>query len=145
MKLSSLHAISPLEIILFIIFAIYLILSIPTPAALVPYINSNLGMSIIILVTIYMVLYVTPVLGILTIFVSYELLRRSTNGLSPLVPITPPSFFEQTPETRERPMKPKVEVSLEEEVISAMAPVQKGFVESSYRPTADKILGGSLV
>jgi hypothetical protein len=147
MKL-SLHAISPLEIILFVVFAFYLILSIPTPAGMIPYINSNLGMSIIILVTIYMVFYVTPVLGILTIFVAYELFRRSTNGLSPLVPIAPvPVLFERKKQEEIKQMNKPVEVSLEEEVIRTMAPIRKseGFVESAYRPTADKLLGGSLV
>lgn len=147
MKL-SLHAISPLEIILFVVFALYLILSIPTPAGMIPYINSNLGMSIIILVTIYMVFYVTPVLGILTIFVAYELFRRSTNGLSPLVPIASvPVLFERKKQEEIKQMNKPVEVSLEEEVIRTLAPIRKseGFVESAFRPTADKLLGGSLV
>jgi hypothetical protein len=144
MKLSSLHAISPLEIILFIVFAIYLIFSIPTPAGMVSYINSNLGMAIIILVTIYMVFYVTPLLGILTIFVSYELFRRSTNGLSPIVATTIPLLQPNRDKEMKKMNKPK-EVSLEEEVIQSMSPINKEFVESSYRPTADKLFGGSLV
>lgn len=150
MKLSSLHAISPLEIILFIVFALYLILSIPTPAGMVPYINSNLGMSIVILITIYMVFYVTPVLGILSIFVAYELFRRSTNGISHLVPIAHTLPTQPQKNVEMKNMNKPEEVSLEEEIIQIMAPVGKnmyseGFQESSFRPTADKVLGGSLV
>jgi hypothetical protein len=151
MKLPSLNSISPLEVVLFVIFLLYLIFPISTPPMITPYINSNIGMALVILITLYMLFYTTPILGILTVFVAYVLLYRSSSGevkqKVKMVKHTP----SQPRKDREMvKMNPPKEISLEEEVINEKAPIGKGstpdgFIESSFKPIHDTILGGSLV
>jgi hypothetical protein len=152
MKFPSLNSVSPLEIVLLIIFILYLIYPIPTPELIAPYVNSNLGMAFIIILTFYMVFYTTPILGVLTIVVAYELLRRSAN-------IT--QSKQKIPLLRHTPTQPKKdkvmaemngpkEVSLEEEIVQEKAPVGKGsilaeYTETNFKPVQEKILGASMV
>jgi len=84
-----------------------------------------------------MLFYTTPILGILTVFVAYVLLYRSSSG-------------EVKQKVKMVKMNPPKEISLEEEVINEKAPIGKGstpdgFIESSFKPVHDTILGGSLV
>lgn len=146
--LPSLNSISPLEVVLFLVFVLYLIFPIPTPYIVKPFINTNIGMATIIIMTIYMLLYTTPILGILTVFVAYELLRRSSAGgvnrTVSLVKYTP-SQPKKDQEMAE--MNPAKELSLEEEIINRNSPVGKGgfgdgYIESSFKPVHDKVLGG---
>ena len=150
-KLPSLNSISPLEVILFVFFILYLIFPISTPSMLRPYINTNIGMTGVILMTMYLLLYTTPILGILTVFVGYELLRRSStpqsNPTVSLVKYTPSQNKKNKEMAR---MNPQKELSLEEEFINHNAPVGiSGFpdeyLESSFKPVVDKVLGGSLI
>ncbi len=151
MKFPSLNSISPLEIVLFVIFLLYLIFPIPTPPVFMPYVNSNIGMVVVILLTLYMVFYTTPVLGILTIFVAYELLRRSSVDQ----PKRKIPFVRHTPNQPKKDkeivkMNPAKELSLEEQTINEMSPIGKGatpdgYVDSDFKPVNSKILGGSLL
>lgn len=151
MKLPSLNSVSPLEILLFCVFILYLIFPIQTPMALRPYINTNIGMALIIIVTFYMLFYTTPILGILTIFVAYVLMYRSssgdTKGSIAMVKHTP---SQPKKDKQMAHMNPPKEVSLEEEFINEKAPIGRGslpdgYVETTFKPVSDKILGGSLV
>ena len=151
MKYPSLNSVSPLEVVLFVILVLYLIFPIPTPSILKPFINTNIGMAMVIIMTLYLLLYTTPILGIVTVFVGYELLRRSSIGiLKPKV-----SFMKNTPSQHKKDrqmekMNPPKRMSLEEEIINQNAPVGKSafsdiFLESAFKPVNDKVLGGSLV
>ena len=71
-----------LEILLLIIFIFYLIFQVKTPNMLIDFVNSNLGMIIILIITVYLFLFTNPVLGVLSIFVVYELIRRSSISLA---------------------------------------------------------------
>ena len=149
LKFPSIHSISPLEIVLFAVFVLYLIFPVPTPSFLIQYINSNISIALIIILTFYMLFYTTPILAILTVFVAYELLRRSHNGLvSKGVTRHSPSQWKKDAEMRK--MNPPILKTLEEEVISTMAPVGKGSAlyvseTSSFKPTQDKIAGASMI
>ena len=150
LKFPSIHSISPLEVVLFAVFVLYLIFPVPTPPFLIRYINSNISIALIIIVTLYMLLYTTPILAILTVFVAYELLRRSTNGmLSKGVIHHSSSQWKKDAEMRE--MNPPEVTTLEEEVIRVMAPIGKGeshisFSDtSSFKPNQDKIAGATMI
>jgi len=97
-----------------------------------------------------MLFYTTPILGVLTIFVAYELLRRSSNGLSRAkVPIVRHTPSQPKKDMEMKKMNPTVEVTLEEEVINKMAPVGKSTVSekvvgSSYKPVNNKLEGASM-
>jgi len=150
LKFPSIHSVSPLEVVLFAVFVLYLIFPVPTPSFLMEYINNNVSIAMIIILTLYMLFYTTPVLAILTVFVAYELLRRSNNVMvtKGLLRHTP-SQWKKDAEMRE--MNPPLVTTLEEEVIRNMAPVGKS--ESalnvsntySFKPARDKIAGASMI
>lgn len=151
MKFPSINKVSPLEIVLFAVFVLYLIFPISTPAVLVPYVNTNISLAVIIILTMYMFFYTTPILGVLTIFVAYELLRRSSNGIMrskvPMVRHTP---SQPKKDIEMKKMNPPKTTSLEEEIISTMAPVGRSSVveehiQTGFKPIQDKIDGGSMI
>ena len=152
MKLPSMNKVSPLEVILFVIFLLYLIFPIPTPAFLIPIINTNISLGIIIILTLYMLFYTTSILGVLTVFVAYELLRRSSNGLVQNTPTAQHVPVQPKKDKEMKEMNPPKQVSLEESIVNQMAPIGKGlnkgdgaFVESSFKPVSDKLDWGSMV
>lgn len=151
MKFPSINSVSPLELVLFVVFLLYLIFPIPTPAFLIQYINTNLSIGLIIIITLYMLFYTTPILGVLSIFVAYELLRRSSNGLvRPKVPLVRHTPSQPRKDKEMKEFNPTVEVTLEEQVINSMAPVGKSpvlgeIIESTFKPVQDKIDGASMV
>ena len=150
MKLPSFDSISPLEMIVFIVFLLYLIFPVPTIASFIPYINSNIGICFLFLVTVYMVFYTTPILGILSIFVAYELIRRSSNGLSPKVPIINYTPMQPQKDSHMTQMNPTKETSLEEEIIDKMAPIGSSpisneYIETKFKPLQDKIENAAMI
>ena len=139
------------EKILFVVFAIYLIFQVATPYWLVPWINSSLGLVVVFLVVIYLFCYTTPVLGVLSIFVAYELLRRSA-----VMPLAKAHIESRAPSQKKKDVHleklnvPINHKSLEEEIVGDMAPVgvseSSTFEKSSFLPTVSKnAFAGSLV
>ena len=135
-----LNTTSPVELSLFVVFIIYLIFPVETPEFLGPSVDSPFGMIVMFCVTLYLFLYANPILGVLYIFVAYELLRRSAKvvGTSAYVQYTP------SQERRDKEiiaMNPPKSTTLEEAIVSQMAPVGRSdpttFVNSSYKPVAD--------
>ena len=149
MKFPSLNSISPLEVVLFVIFILYLVFPVPTPIGLKPLINTNIGMAMVIIMTLYLLLYTTPILGIVAVFAGYELLRRSSSGKQRVSFIkTTPSQYKKDKELTK--MNPPKQLSLEEEIINENAPVGRSafpdtYLESAFKPVNDKVLGGSLI
>lgn len=151
MKFPSINSVSPLEVVLFVVFLLYLIFPIPTPAFLIPYVNTNLGIAVIVILAIYMLLYTTPILGVLTLIVAYELLRRSSNGLvRPKVPLVRHTPSQPRKDKEMAQLNPIKEISLEEEVVNQMAPVGQSPVlgevlDTPFKPRQEKLEGVSAV
>ena len=152
MKIPSMNSMSPLEIILTVIFLVYIIYPVSTPQSIAPYVNSNLGMALIIIFTFYMVFYVNKVLGIMTIVVAYELLRRSSNVTqdNQKLPIITTTSSQRKKDAVMKQMNEPKEVSLEEEIIQKNVPVGKSapleqYTNSTFKPVQDKIAGASIV
>ena len=142
----DLKSISPLEILLFVLFVVYIVFSIPTPFFLIPLLDSPLGLAIVIITTLYLFLYTTPILGILSIFVAYEMLRRSSKvtGNTPIMKYTPTQVKK---DKYMKEMNPPIHVlTLEEEIVKEMAPLGKSdpstYIDTSYKPIADKLIDG---
>jgi hypothetical protein len=162
MKLmNSLNSITTLEIIIFIVFTFYLVLNIPTPPILIPFVDSPIGLGMVVILTLYLVLYTTPLLAILSILVAYEFLRRScaiktktgfnfrprSTEIHLNQPREEPNPYIPSEEQKEviiKEMNPEIKVTLEEEVIGDMAPVGKNdsstFTETSYQNLPDRYL-----
>ena len=146
-----LSSIPPLELVLMGLFVLYIVFPVSTPTWLIPYMNSSMGLALVLFLSMYLLLYTTPILGFLSIFVAYLLLHRSAALPSPTVSL--PSHGSAMTQTRKnaelKKLNPPQEKSLEEQVIDSMAPVGKGsplnYLESDYKPVSDKIEGGSLL
>ena len=104
------------------------------------------GKIIIFVIVIYMFLYKNPILAILSLFVAFDLMRRSSSSMfnSVMQTYIPSEYnkmgqftaFNQFPYT------------LEQEVVNKMAPiVQSGFVlnKASYHPMLDNLHDASYV
>ena len=135
---------SPLEIALFVLFVIYIVLPIETPNTIAPFIHSPLGLVGIFIITLYLFLYTNPILGILYIFVAFELIRRSTQvgnvGTTSYIQYSP---SQQRRDSDLKQMNPVMSASLEEDVVSKMAPLghsdPSAFVDSGFKPSQDSI------
>ena len=152
----------PAEILVLVIFILYLILPITTPSALSPYIESPLGLLALLSATLGLFVYSHPILGVLFIFVAYTLLRRSasvrntphyvryTKESSEKKSDAQKQVTEATPpheEPRTVDVKVREEVSLEEEVVQERAPIGRSdpvqFLQSSYKPVSTNVDGST--
>jgi hypothetical protein len=129
---------STLEIIVFILFLVYLLFPLKTPGYLSPAINHPLGLLTVIILTISIFIYSSPILGVLAIIVAYELLRRSC------VPkhVKHVRFDEPTQSKKDSDMKkmnPPSSTTLEESLVEKMSPMQKTqeYLVSSYKPVSE--------
>lgn len=149
MKLSDFtKALSPLEIAALVIFVIYIIFPFHTPAFLLGTVNTPIGLVVLLVVTLYLFFYTNPILGVVYIFVAYELIRRSSlvrRGSSDNYMIrSSPSEVQRAAEMSQ--MNPVRKVTLEEDVIAKMAPSQifhDNNIDSGFKPVAERVVGAS--
>ena len=134
---------SPLEVILFVVFVAYLVFQPSTPPVLSPFIDNLAGTIIVISIALYMFLYMHPILGVLGIFVAYELIRRTSTKTIAMVQYTP----EQPKKDLEmKRMNPPKEKTLEESMVDKMAPVGNGgTIVTDFAPISDDLYGASMV
>ena len=127
MKLSDFtQSLSPLETATLIVFVVYIIFPFKTPFFLAGIINTPIGLLVALVLTLYLFFYTNPILGVVFIFVAYELIRRSS-----LVKIAASDNYMIRSSTSEaertfemKKMNPSPSVTLEEDVIAKMAPAQ---------------------
>jgi hypothetical protein len=149
MKLSDFtKALSPLEIAALVIFVIYIIFPFKSPAFLSGTVNTPIGLVGILIVTLYLFFYTNPILGVVYIFVAYELIRRSSlvrRGSADNYMIrSSPSEVQRAAEMEQ--MNPVRSVTLEEDVISKMAPAQvfhDNTIDTGFKPVAERVVGAS--
>lgn len=140
---------SPLEIAALVIFIIYLVFPFETPSFLVGTVNTPIGLIIIFVITLYLFFYTNPVLGVIYIFVAYELLRRSSTqvGHDLIVNDTDTETKRTTEMVEMNPPNPITNTTLEEEVIQKMNPARGQFLAggntSSFKPVVERCLGAS--
>ena len=145
---NALKSFSNLEMILIISFVIYILAPIPTPSFLAGIVDSSLGMLTLFIVAIFLFFYINPILGVVFIFVAYEMLRRSAHvtGRSSIIQYTP---TQERKDVQMRAMNPSKIELLEEEVVNKMAPVGHSdisvYTTSTFKPVAEKVGSASLV
>jgi uncharacterized membrane protein len=66
------------ELILSILFILYLILGFKTPESIANLVDTVFGKCILFIVVIYLFLHCNPILAILSLFVAFDLIRRSS-------------------------------------------------------------------
>jgi len=163
MDLNLLRKISVPEMSLLIVFIIYVIFPISTPEILVPIVDSPLGYLSVFIITVGLFVYTSPLLGIIYIFVAYELIRRSSlhsvqnkpHSTQDVIPTRympthlPKPIPEQSAKEAEMArMNPERETTLEEEIVQLRAPIGKSdnvkYTESTFKPVATDVLGASM-
>jgi hypothetical protein len=128
------------ELVLIILFIIYLILGLKTPEPIANLVNSLVGMFVIFIVVIYLFMHANPILAVLSVFVAFDLIRRSSlaTGIDALQKFAPSeakkssqfTAFNQFPYT------------LEQEVVAKMAPIAKSgysISQASYKPVLENL------
>jgi hypothetical protein len=137
-----------IELVALVVFIIYIVFPFRTPSFLANSVNSPLGLLGVFLVSIYLFFYVNPVLGVVYIFVAYELLRRSAETIK-----SAPRIIQHSPTESKRKqemvkMNPSVEKTLEEEVVQSMTEQhgsQNSYeISSNFKPVSQKVTGASL-
>jgi len=123
-KNDSINKIMNGQTLLFILFVIYIIFNIPTPEPIATMIDSTFGYVVIIVLFAFMAVNLNPLVTLVGIFAIYLLFKRSSisTGTLAMTKFLPSeniktqhlSAFNQFP------------VTLEEEVVQRMAPLQPG-------------------
>lgn len=149
MKFDYLKSVSPLELVLFVVFVLYIVFPIDVPYLVASWMDSTLGMILLFCIGVYLFMHTTPILGVLFIFVAYELIRRTTavTGRTAIIEYTPTQVKKDVELAK---MNPPQERTLEEDMVDLRAPIGRGnvseYVESSFKPVSDKTVNvGSLI
>lgn len=160
MNILELKKFDVFDIILLALFVIYVVFPVPTPQWLVPAIDSPIGMLVMFAVAVSLFVYRSPILGVLFIFVAYELLRRN-HYIPPSSPIiadtqysanrVPQKIPNQSEKNAElQALNPPTQASLEEEIVAKESPIGVSQLpigmETTFHPVSDKsVLGMTAI
>ena len=132
------------ELVLVVLFIIYLIMGLKTPEPVAGIVDTLVGKIAIFIIIIYLFMHANPILAVLALFVGFDLIRRSSmaTGIDALRRFAPSeekkssqfTAFNQFPYT------------LEQEVVAKMAPIMKSgssLSQASYKPLLDNLYDAS--
>ena len=142
------QSLSKMEFGMLALFIIYLVMDVYPPELFASYIDTSLGMVGILLITLYVFMNYNPILGVVFLFVAYEIVRRSArvNNRVPMM-LNTPSQAKKDAELAA--MNPPLATSLEEDVVEQMAPVGKSslisYTMSEYKPVSSDIHNASTI
>ena len=142
------QSLSKMDFGMLVLFVIYLVLDIYPPELLASYIDTSLGMVGILLTTLYVFMNFNPILGVVFLFVAYEIVRRSArvNNRVPMMLHTP---SQAKKDAELAAMNPVASSSLEEDMVHQMAPVGKSslisYTMSEYKPVSTDIHNASTL
>ena len=134
------------ELALIIIFIIYLIMGYKTPEPLAGMVDSVIGKIIIFIIVIYLFMHSNPILAVLSLFVAFDLIRRSsiTTGIDALNRYAP----SEAKRTSQFTAYNQFPYTLEQEVVTKMAPIMRAgssISQSSYKPVLNNLYDASPV
>lgn len=134
------------ELILGVLFVLYLVMGYNTPEPIANLVDTVGGKLLLLILVVYMFMNTHPILAVLALFVVFDLMRRSslTTGIDALDKYAP---------TEEKKMSQftafnQFPYTLEQEVVSKMAPiVQTGSVLNppSYKPLLENLYDASPI
>ena len=132
------------ELVLVVLFIIYLIMGLKTPEPVAGMVDTLVGKIAIFIMVIYLFMHANPILAVLALLVGFDLIRRSSmaTGIDALQRFAPSeekkssqfTAFNQFPYT------------LEQEVVAKMAPIMKSgssLSQASYKPLLDNLYDAS--
>ena len=148
MKLPTvIQSLKPYEIVIIIIFIIYLVFPVTTPQMVAYSVDNILGITVIFLVALFLFIYTNPILAIIFLFVTYELFRRSSNTTVKTAMLQYVPTQEKVDEKLAIINEPMY-ITLEEEVVEVRAPIGKSEAilpeQSTYKYVMDNTGGASL-
>ena len=141
-------SLSTLEIGILILFVIYLIFDIYPTESMAQYIDTPIGMASILIITLYMFVSFSPILGVIALFVAYEVIRRSAkiNNRVAMIQYTP---TQERKNAELKEMNPVQATTLEEEMVATMAPIgqsnMSSYQTSEFKPVAQDTHGASSI
>jgi hypothetical protein len=125
------------QLVLVVLFIIYLLMGFKTPDSIASMIDSTVGKIVVALIALLLFAYSNPILGVLGIFVAYQLIRGASikTGMAALEEYYP------TEEKKWSPFTPahQFPYTLEQEMVKKMAPQKfnTNYVKATYKPTLD--------
>ncbi len=132
------------ELVLVVLFIIYLIMGLKTPEPVAGLVDTLVGKIVIFVIIIYLFMNANPILAVLALLVGFDLIRRSSmaTGIDALQKFAPSeekkssqfTAFNQFPYT------------LEQEVVAKMAPIMKSgssLSQASYKPLLENLYDAS--
>jgi len=141
-------SLSALEIGILVLFVVYLVFDIYPTDSMAKYIDTPIGMAATLIITLYMFLSFSPILGVIALFVAYEVIRRSAliNNRVAMIQYTPTQMRKNEELAEMNPPQPQ---TLEEEMVNSMAPIGKSSIisyqTSEFKPVAQDTHGASLI
>ncbi len=133
------------QLVLVVLFIIYLLMGYKTPDSVANMIDSTVGKIVVALFALLLFAYSNPILGVLGIFVAYQLVRGASikTGMAALEEYYP------TEEKKWSPFTPahQVPYTLEQEMVKKMAPQKfnTNYVKATYKPTLDETYDAASV
>lgn len=146
--LDTFKKMSNMEMLLGLVFILFIILPVDVPMMLANVVDSSIGMVVLFALAVYMFTITTPVLAVLFVFVAYELLRRSckATGKKVIMKHTP---TQEKKDEKMKKMNPVKKATLEEEIVDKMAPVGRSdmisYITTTFSPVAEDLAGASLL
>ena len=134
------------EIVLIVLFIIYLTLGLKTPQPIANIVDTLVGKIVIFIIVVFLFMHANPILAILSLFVAYDLIRRSsmTTGIDSLKKYAPSEKKKMSQFTAYN----QFPYTLEQEVVAKMAPIIKSGMsinQSSYKPMLDNLHDASPI
>jgi len=131
---------TPIEIFLAILLTLFLIFPMNLSKFMASQVESPLGIIILFCISVILFFHTNTFLAVYFLLCVYELIRRSST-------ISSPHFIQYTPTTEKRTsfvnsVNVPQEKTLEEDVISKMAPVDttgNTFIESGFKPVSEDV------
>ena len=145
---SQVRTMTKVDIAILVLFIIYLASDIEMPETIAAYIDSPIGMVGVLLIALFLFMHYNPILGVIGLFVAYEVVRRSArmNNRVPMMTYVP-TQAKKDAELAE--MNPVSSATLEEEMVAQMAPIGQSslisYVSSEYKPVAENVHNASMM
>jgi hypothetical protein len=134
------------ELLLIILLIIYLVIGFKTPEPIANVVDTLAGKITIFIIVIYLFINNNPILAVLSLFVAFDLIRRSSavTGIDALRKYAPTEEKKSSQFTALN----QFPYTLEQEIVKKMAPmIQSGssLTKSSYMPILDNLHDASPV
>lgn len=146
--MASFPYLSILEIVLLVLFVLLFLIPLDIPKPVGFFLDSSLGMIFLFVIAVLLFAYMNPVLGIVFLLVSYELIRRSSLVVKqvPIISYTP---SQEKKNERMQQLNPVSYTTLEEEMVANRLPspelAGETVLESSFQPVVQTVQGSTYL